>query len=159
MSICLIRLSQEKMIPLGKTILDHCLKDVEMEKQMTVSEEFPCRIKELRQSLGWSQGQIAKKVGADVQRISKYERGVIKPTADMIVKMASVFNVSLDYLLLDNPEQNIADIDIQNIKSKDLLEKLRKLQELSGEDQKAVTLVLDAFIQKHGIKKPNDVPF
>ncbi|HEB70376.1 MAG TPA: XRE family transcriptional regulator [Desulfobulbus sp.] len=41
----------------------------------TVSEKFPERLRLARQQKGFTQGQLAQRVGSDSQRISKYERG------------------------------------------------------------------------------------
>ena len=46
-----------------------------------------------------TQGQLAQKIGADIQRISKYERGVLTPTTEIMVKLSDILDVSLDYLL------------------------------------------------------------
>jgi len=46
-----------------------------------------------------TQGQLAQKIAADIQRISKYERGVLIPTTGIIVKLSNTLDVSLDYLL------------------------------------------------------------
>ncbi len=65
--------------------------------QTVLSTDFPAKLKELRKKRGWSQGQLAQKIGADLQRISKYERGVIWPTMELTVKMAEAFDVSVDF--------------------------------------------------------------
>lgn len=38
------------------------------------------------------------KIGVDLHRISKYERGVLYPTIELLLKLADLFEVSLDYL-------------------------------------------------------------
>jgi transcriptional regulator with XRE-family HTH domain len=43
--------------------------------------------------------RFAKAIGADIQRVSKYERGVNVPTTDIMVRIADTLDVSLDYLL------------------------------------------------------------
>ena len=119
--------------------------------QLEVSKQFPDRIKKLRKELGWSQRQIAKKVGADVQRISKYERGIIKPTADMIVKLALAFGVSLDSLMLNTPKQEPV-IDHSTIKNRALLSALKQLESLPEIEQDALLMVIDAFIKKQALR-------
>lgn len=46
-------------------------------KESMLSRDFPKKLKALRTKKGWSQGQLGNKIGADLQRISKYERGVM----------------------------------------------------------------------------------
>ncbi len=60
------------------------------------------RVKQLRTEHGWSQAQLATKIEADAAQISRYENGRITPSADAIIRLAETFNVSCDYLLLDN---------------------------------------------------------
>ncbi len=40
---------------------------------------FPIILRRLRKNKDWSQGQLAQKAGIDLQKISKYERGVSSP--------------------------------------------------------------------------------
>lgn len=111
--------------------------------QQLPSKMVPERLKLLRERRGWSQGQIAKKVGADPQRISKYERGVICPTADMIVKLANAFEVSLDYFLRGEEE-----VDMDHIQNRELLKRFEKVGSLPEEEQKTLMTVMDAFLQR-----------
>jgi len=60
------------------------------------------RVHALRKEHGWSQGELAEKVGADPAQISRYENGRITPSADVVVRIAEVFDVSTDYLLVDD---------------------------------------------------------
>ncbi len=62
---------------------------------------LPDKLKKLRQTRGFSQAQLGKKLGVNVQLISKYERGIVCPPTNMMIKIATVFDVSLDYLLLN----------------------------------------------------------
>ncbi len=52
--------------------------------------KLPDKLKRLRRSIGWSQAQLGKKLGVNVQLISKYERGVLCPPTPMMVKIAAV---------------------------------------------------------------------
>ena len=60
------------------------------------------RVKELRKEHGWSQGELAERVGADPAQISRYENGRITPSADAVIRLAEVFDISCDYLLVDD---------------------------------------------------------
>jgi transcriptional regulator with XRE-family HTH domain len=82
------------------------------DKQSKISSDFSHKLKQLRQGKGWSQGQVAMKIGVDMQRISKYERGVLFPTTELAMKLADLFEVSLDYLLRN--EKNLASNRIKN---------------------------------------------
>lgn len=57
------------------------------------------RIAEQRKLLGLSQEELATKLNISQKSISKYERGDRRPSYEVLVAMASLFGVSVDYLL------------------------------------------------------------
>lgn len=57
------------------------------------------RIKELRESRHLSQQRLAIDMNVSQAMISKYELGQSEPDIQMIMKLASYFQVSTDYLL------------------------------------------------------------
>ena len=57
------------------------------------------RIYELRMSFGWTQVQLAQKLGVTKQTVSNWENDNIQPSIEMLVKLSGVFNTSTDYLL------------------------------------------------------------
>lgn len=124
------------------------------EKRPNDSKKLGDKLKSLRDKRGWSQGQVAKKVSADPHRISKYERGVIFPTVDMLIKLAKAFGVTLDDLLLDN-----RDINIDQISNPELTRRFNKISQLSEEDQQALIVMMDALIKKQQLETilQNDV--
>ena len=64
-------------------------------------------IHELRISFGWSQVQLAQKLGITKQTVSNWENDNIQPSIDMLVKLSNIFNVSTDYLLGLTPTNSI----------------------------------------------------
>lgn len=65
------------------------------------------RIYELRMSFGWTQVQLAQKLGITKQTVSNWENDNIQPSIDMLVKLSRIFNVSTDYLLGLTPVNSI----------------------------------------------------
>lgn len=65
------------------------------------------KITELRLSFGWTQVQLAQKLGITKQTISNWENDNIQPSIDMLVKLSKIFNVSTDYLLGLTPTNSI----------------------------------------------------
>jgi len=115
-----------------------------MSKNKAILPGLPDKLKRLRQTMRLSQGQLGQKFGVNVQLISKYERGIVCPPTNMMVKIATVFNVSLDYLLRDE-----ADVAINKISSQKLLKHIEEIENLPEEDQRILTNLLDAYIKKH----------
>lgn len=64
-------------------------------------------IYELRMSFGWTQVQLAQKLGITKQTVSNWENDNIQPSIDMLVKLSNIFNVSTDYLLGLTPTNSI----------------------------------------------------
>ena len=59
---------------------------------------FSSRIKELRESLKLSQAQFAKSVGTTQTTLSSYENTNKTPSLDILKSIATIYNVSLDWL-------------------------------------------------------------
>lgn len=57
------------------------------------------------------QKDIAKILNVSQNTYSQYETGTIALTAEVLIKLADFYNVSIDYLLdrTDNPEINVLD--------------------------------------------------
>lgn len=60
---------------------------------------FNERVKELRLSLGLNQIQFGRKLAVTKQCVSNWENDNIQPSIDMLIKIATTFSVSADYLL------------------------------------------------------------
>ena len=70
-------------------------------------------IKKLRLQAGWSQGQLAAKIGKTRAAISQYESDVYAPRMGVIEDLASVFGVSKSAIL----EQNEPDMTLSAVES------------------------------------------
>lgn len=57
-----------------------------------------------RKKCGWSQEELAEKLGVSRQSVSKWEGAQATPDIQKIIKMAELFGVSTDYLLKDEME-------------------------------------------------------
>lgn len=67
------------------------------------------RINELRVAFGWSQVELAKKLGVAKQTVSNWENENIQPSIEMLVRLSKLFGVSTDYMLgfEETPRLNI----------------------------------------------------
>lgn len=61
--------------------------------------DFGRTLRELREKSGMSQKELAARVGVTPESISLYELHERKPKHETLVKLASVFRVTTDYLL------------------------------------------------------------
>lgn len=64
------------------------------------------RIAKIRKEKGFTQSELAKKIGITRSHVSKYEIGWTRLYDEMLIRFAIALDVSLDYLvgLKDNPE-------------------------------------------------------
>jgi transcriptional regulator with XRE-family HTH domain len=102
------------------------------------------RIKQLRQQRGWSQAQLSKKLNVHQKQISGYERGIHSPSIELLIRMAELFNVSLDYIAFDNRQ----DKNIVPIADRELMQAVQLIDQLSAEDRATIKAVLNTFIVK-----------
>lgn len=74
------------------------------------------KIVSLRKKSGWSQEELAEKLGVSRQAVSKWEGAQSVPDLDKILQMSRVFGVTTDYLVKDElgePEYTADDEDGQ----------------------------------------------
>lgn len=61
--------------------------------------QFNVRLKQLRQLLQVTQGDLANIIGVKASTIANYESSRNEPSFDKLIALAKYFNVSADYLL------------------------------------------------------------
>ena len=69
------------------------------------------RIKELRKQKGWTQNQLAEKLYLSDKAISKWEVGEANPDISLLPQIASLFDVTIDYLLTGKIEGERISLD------------------------------------------------
>lgn len=73
------------------------------------------RIKYLREKNGFTQKDIATKLGVEPAAISKYELDMREPNIEAIKKLSTIFNVSIDYLLGRTPDVFVDETDRESL--------------------------------------------
>ncbi|AJE12370.1 XRE family transcriptional regulator [Clostridium botulinum] len=86
---------------------------------------FGDRLRELREEKQLTQEELGKLLNVSRQAVSSYEKGENEPTIDALVKIANIFNVSLDYLLGRTKERY--NLNLKDKKNKELLLDLIKV--------------------------------
>ncbi len=113
-------------------------------KKQFILPKLSEKLKQARKQKGLTQGQLAQKIGADIQRISKYERGILIPTTEIMIKLSNALDVSLDYLL-KNDKNRITG----KVKDAELIDQFVQVDALPDPDRHMLKALLDAFIKKH----------
>lgn len=100
-------------------------------------------IKKYRKELELTQEQLAKKVGVIQSNVYRWEKDVVVPSIDTIKKLAKTLNISVDGLLFSDEERKEL-----RVTDKELLERIKDLQNLNGKDKEALIRLIDAFRSK-----------
>ena len=61
--------------------------------------DFSQRLKQLRTTKHLTQGQVAKRIGVTASMVSSYETDIRLPSYEVLIKIARLFGVTVDYLL------------------------------------------------------------
>ena len=112
------------------------------EQKMTFGE----KLKTLRKEKAWSQDDLAEKINADGRQISRYETDKMLPTAEVLVKIAKVLNVSLDYLLMEEISRRPLFLDYEIV-----VDRLQEMSNLTNDDINTMLHILEAISAKNRI--------
>ena len=61
--------------------------------------DFSQRLRKVRLDNHMTQAQVAKKIGVTASMVSSYETDIRLPSYDVLIHIADLFGVSVDYLL------------------------------------------------------------
>lgn len=69
------------------------------------------RLALIRKQRGYSQEDLSQATGIGVKMVGRYERGEVDPSGESLAKIASLLEVSADYLLglVEEPEQRLTE--------------------------------------------------
>lgn len=118
------------------------------EKSASKSTGFAQRLRELRRRKDLSQVDLAEKVDVHSTHISRYERGLSRPSADTLKRLADVLGVSGDYLLEGATDEAAK----ARFEDHELLRRFQEVQDLSDRDKEIVKEFLDAFLTKRQLQ-------
>jgi putative transcriptional regulator len=107
-----------------------------------IATNFIRRLKELRDEKGWSQGDLAERLGVRRTSVANYEQGVSFPPLPALEKLAKLFGVSLDGLVwgADPPEQAIHD--------RTLLAIFQRMEKLSYRAKASLVDIIEAVLDR-----------
>ena len=75
------------------------------------------KIKALREAKGWTQADLARKLGITRNGVNSWEQGLSTPSPACLVDLETVFSVSTDYLL---GIEHSAIVDVSGLNDKDV---------------------------------------
>jgi len=98
----------------------------------------------LRKKRKVSQRQLGKELNINYSNFPKYENDEHFPTAEILIKLANFFDVSVDYLLRDKA----LDDDFSAIQDRRLLDKIKDLDKLPDQDRNSILNIIEGMIAK-----------
>ena len=107
------------------------------------------KLKQLRLEAKLTQQEIADKLGINRVNYSRCENEQIEPDLETLIKLATFFHVSVDYLI-GNEQPNKVDLTSLSETKKDCIE---EIQSLTEEEALAVTHFIAGLKQKDFIYK------
>ncbi len=104
------------------------------------------RILALRKEKGWSQQELAKRIGTSAPIVGRYERDEMVPSVEVAKKLADSFGITLDYLVDDTGR-------IAEVKDKTMLRRLAEIESLEQEEKKTIVHVIDSLLRDARARK------
>lgn len=100
---------------------------------MTIGEQIML----LRKKNNLSQSALGKEIGTSGDIIGRYERNIMSPSIDVIIKLADALKVSIDYLV------GKTNFELDN----NTLNRLKDISSLNDKDKEHLFVMIDAFLR------------
>lgn len=110
---------------------------------------FPERLRELRRQKNLSQEELGRLAEVHFTHISRYERGLSRPSSDTLKRLANALGVTGDYLLEGTTEEAAR----ANFEDRELLLQFQEVERLEPQEKSVVKSFLEAFLFKHRVQQ------
>ena len=107
------------------------------------------KISALRNSKGWKQEDLAKRLKTSTPAVSRWEAGKIIPSAEALANLAKVFDVTVDYFLFN-------DVPLKprgGFKDEELAKQLGQIDTLDDEARLCFKRFIRAIIAEQKVKQ------
>jgi len=100
---------------------------------------FGRKIREAKEAKSFSQSELARPITSHHSIIGKYERDEVKPTIDIVKRLAEVLEITVGYLLGESEDREL-------LKDPSKLKRLNDLSKFLDHSIKCTLYTLDAMI-------------
>jgi transcriptional regulator with XRE-family HTH domain len=101
---------------------------------------FGTRLRDCRKTKNLSQNELAGILNTNHSMIGKYERDDVKPSIDVVRKLADVLNTTVAFLLGETENDEM-------FKDPNMLKRFKDINALPEEDKKHILYNLDAVLR------------
>jgi transcriptional regulator with XRE-family HTH domain len=105
-------------------------------------DTFGKKLRECREAKKISQSELARLLNTNHSIIGKYERDEVKPTIDVIKRLAENLTTTAGFLLGETMDSNL-------FKDPVMMKRFNEVNELPEEDKHCVFSMMDAYLAKH----------
>jgi len=103
-------------------------------------DSFGKKLREAREAKSFSQAELARQISSHHSIIGKYERDEVKPTVDVIKKLADVLDTTISYLMGETDNNNA-------FKDPEMFKRISDIESLPEKDRECLLLTVDNFIK------------
>ena len=101
---------------------------------------FGKKLREAREAKGISQSVLARLLKTNHSIIGKYERDEVKPTVDVVKRLADNLDTTVGFLLGESEDLNI-------LKDPSMLKRLNEINKLPSNEREALLFNVDAVLR------------
>lgn len=94
---------------------------------------------------GFSQAELARQIKFHHSIVGKYERDEVKPTIDVVKKLADVLDTTVGYLLRESEDREL-------LKDPSMMKRLNGIAKFPEQDKACILYALDAMINNVKLK-------
>lgn len=103
-------------------------------------DSFGKKLRDAREVKGFSQAELARQISSHHSIIGKYERDEVKPTVDVIKKLADVLDTTISFLMGETENQDV-------FKDPVMFKRMADIESLPEKDKECLLLTVDNFIR------------
>ncbi|MBL4753093.1 MAG: helix-turn-helix transcriptional regulator [Flavobacteriales bacterium] len=107
------------------------------------------RIQQLRKTIGLTQNELAKRIDVSHTQMARYEIKGVQPPADVLKKLADVFDTSIDFLVRGDIDDKAA----ESLEDAELIKQLKQIDSLPKEEKSTVLKFVGAYIRDFKAKQ------
>ena len=122
--------------------------------KITISERiymtFGEKLRQLRKRKKLTQEQMAELIEIHESHVGRYEKDLSSPTAQVLIRISKLFNVSTDYLLFDDRSEPSTSLKISD---NELFTQFQEVDKMSEDKRELIKRIISMAINEDKIKK------